>query len=62
MSKKTIWILSALLILTIVLGVTSCAPAPAEPAEEAEEPAAEVEEAGGKGDKDRLPSAIRICQ
>ena len=45
MSKKTIWILSALLILTIVLGVTSCAPAPAEPAEEAEEPAAEVEEA-----------------
>ena len=40
MSKKTIWLLNIVLILTLVVGGAACAPVPAE---EAEEPVAEVE-------------------
>ena len=46
MSKKILWVMSALLVLALLVGVTACASTPAESTEEeAMEPAAEAEEA-----------------
>ena len=59
MSKKILWILSTLLVVTMIVGISSCAPAPAAPAPAAEaEPEKEAEEAPAAAPAEEKPMKI----